>query len=110
MYDAYWDWYGADDEASESDYQTHCWLQHKQIREGQEAAFRAELEQLCDRFWPRSRSKERTVTVRNARQQLTWSNLTPTENEATELSISPTPDQLQKKPSNGEVEPATAQG
>ncbi len=50
MYDAHWDWTGADDEASESDYQDHCLIQHKHIRKGQEAAFRAELEQLRDRF------------------------------------------------------------
>ena len=72
IYDAYWDWHGDNSEAEAEQYLADCKILKTRILEGDETAFVAELQQLCDRFWPQSLSQEETVIVSNHRHSLTW--------------------------------------
>lgn len=72
IYDAYWDWHGDNSEAEAEQYFADCKILKTRILEGDETAFVAELQQLCDRFWPQSLTQEETVTVSNSQHSLTW--------------------------------------
>ena len=72
IYDAYWDWHGDNSEAEAEQYFDDCKILKTRILEGDESRFVAELQRLCDRFWPQSLPQEETVTVSNGRHSLTW--------------------------------------
>lgn len=73
IYNACWDWEGSDNPQDEEEYPSKCQILQTYILENDEAAFIAEPRQLCDRFWPQSRSDRQTVTVSNDWHSLSWS-------------------------------------
>lgn len=75
IYDAYWDWHGDSSESDSEQYLDDCRIVKTRILEGDETAFIAELQRLCDRFWPQSLSKQQTMTVSNERHSLTWQKI-----------------------------------
>lgn len=70
LQEAYADWNQSENEWER--HRDHCRILETRIREGSEAGFQAELQQLCDRFWPQCRSGQASVTVSNRRHRLTW--------------------------------------
>ena len=50
IYDAYWDWHGDNSESDSEQYFSDCKILKTRILEGDETAFVAELQRLCNQF------------------------------------------------------------